>query len=66
MVTNFTTELMNGGLTEAVLGQLNSLDWTAQLAGLQRAAALGTTVCFGTCVTWCKCRVRYRFRAGHT
>ncbi len=41
MVTNFTTELVNSGLTETVLGQLTTLDWTAELAGLQRAAALG-------------------------
>jgi hypothetical protein len=41
IVTNLTTELMNSGLTESVLGQLAALDWTAELAGLQRAAALG-------------------------
>jgi hypothetical protein len=41
IVTNFTTELMNSGMVESVLSQLNAIDWTNELAGLQRAAALG-------------------------
>ncbi len=41
MVSDYTTQLMNGGLAERVLAQLTALDWTKELAALQRAAALG-------------------------
>ena len=32
---------MQAGLTDSILGLLSSMDWTADLAGLQKAAALG-------------------------
>ena len=41
LVTSVTDGLMEAGLTETILGQLTSLDWTQDLAGLQRNAALG-------------------------
>ena len=41
IVTEVTDSLMEAGLTETILGLLASLDWTQDLAGLQRNAALG-------------------------
>ena len=32
---------MQAGLTDTILGLLSSMDWTTDLAGLQKAAALG-------------------------
>ena len=41
LVKETSTGLMKDGLTDVILGLLSSLDWTADLAGLQKAAALG-------------------------
>ena len=40
IVTEVTNSLREAGLTETILGLLASLDWTQDLAGLQRNAAL--------------------------
>ena len=40
-VRETSTELMQTGLTDSILGLLSSMDWTTDLAGLQKAAALG-------------------------
>jgi len=41
LVTEATNSLMAGGLTDTILTLLGSLDWTLDLAGLQKNAALG-------------------------
>ena len=41
LVTSVTDDLMVSGLTERILGLVTTLDWTTDLAGLQRNAALG-------------------------
>lgn len=41
LVTEATSSLMGGGLTDTILSLLGSLDWTADMAGLQKQAALG-------------------------
>ena len=41
LVTSHTDNLMAAGLTDTILSQLTALDWTQDLAGLQRSAALG-------------------------
>ena len=42
LVVAMTDNLMEAGhLTERILSLLTSLDWTSDLAGLQRSAALG-------------------------
>ena len=40
-VRETSTDLMQAGLTDTILGLLSSMDWTTDLAGLQKAAALG-------------------------
>ena len=40
-VRETSTGLMQAGLTDTILGLLSSMDWTTDLAGLQKAAALG-------------------------
>ena len=40
-VRETSMELMQAGLTDSILGLLSSMDWTTDLAGLQKAAALG-------------------------
>ena len=49
-MTEVTNSLREAGLTETILGLLTSLDWTQDLAGLQRNAALRDPHCSSLCL----------------